>query len=559
MATIYNDRTFDDPYRERVDVELGGFSRITGSGSGRAVPRKSRRFVAGLRGRKAAATSGPLPTQGGSRAVAFLATPALSAIIDLAALAGASLRTGAPTGVSALWAGLTVLLFAGCGSYRHRLTERVQGEVTAIVTVPVIALAVATVVYRHQYPVLLLSNLLPLGLVLLIAGRAAGYLVLRYAKTRHQLPTAIVGSGQVAGAIARAIEQHPSCGLRVIGLIDGLGGIPRPSSPPLLGDLHDFAAIIDAYQIQRVIVAPTRQRDKVIVELLRTCNLRAVEVYVVPRLFEVGVAGGRARGDELWGFPLVRLSRTATRAPSWRAKRALDVVVSALMLVFLSPLIGLGALLVKLTSPGPVFFKQERIGQSGRTVHVFKLRTMPVLPDSDTRWTVADSTVGRWGRIMRKASIDELPQLWNVLRGDMSLVGPRPERPHFVSKFSQEFEGYQHRHRVPVGLTGWAQVHGLRGDTSIEDRARFDNYYIDNWSVWLDLTIIARTALHVLHTACSRAHLTAAQPSRAEDTAEASVIDLDRIELSVPAPAAHDLSAQILAQEGTQIVLQEES
>jgi hypothetical protein len=160
---------------------------------------------------------------------------------------------------------------------------------------------------------------------------------------------------------------------------------------------------------------------------------------------------------------------------------------------------------------------------------------------------------------MRKASIDELPQLWNVLRGDMSLVGPRPERPHFVSKFSQEFEGYQHRHRVPVGLTGWAQVHGLRGDTSIEDRARFDNYYIDNWSVWLDLTIIARTALHVLHTACSRAHLTAAQPSRAEDTAEASVIDLDRIELSVPAPAADDLSAQILAQEGTQIVLQEES
>jgi exopolysaccharide biosynthesis polyprenyl glycosylphosphotransferase len=177
------------------------------------------------------------------------------------------------------------------------------------------------------------------------------------------------------------------------------------------------------------------------------------------------------------------------------AKRVFDSGISALMLVLLSPLYGLLALTVKVTSPGPIYFRQRRIGKNGREVEVLKFRSMRVNNESDTQWSVNDDErVTKVGGIMRKTSLDELPQLWNVLRGDMSLVGPRPERPFFVEQFEQEVPRYGDRHRVPVGLTGLAQVNGLRGDTSIEDRAWFDNHYIENWSVAGDLVILARTA-----------------------------------------------------------------
>jgi lipopolysaccharide/colanic/teichoic acid biosynthesis glycosyltransferase len=165
------------------------------------------------------------------------------------------------------------------------------------------------------------------------------------------------------------------------------------------------------------------------------------------------------------------------------------------MLLVTAPLFGVLALGIKLSSPGPVYFRQRRIGMNGREVEILKFRSMQQNDESDTQWSVdEDARVTKIGSFMRKTSLDELPQLWNVVRGDMSLVGPRPERPHFVQRFSEEVSGYEDRHRVPVGLTGLAQVHGLRGDTSIEDRAWLDNHYIENWSAVSDLAILARTA-----------------------------------------------------------------
>ncbi len=170
-----------------------------------------------------------------------------------------------------------------------------------------------------------------------------------------------------------------------------------------------------------------------------------------------------------------------------------------MLLVVTAPLLGGGAVAVRLSSPGPILFRQRRVGRNGRVFELLKLRTMHVNDDADRLWSVAgDPRVTRAGRILRKTGLDELPQLVNVLRGEMSLVGPRPERPLYANRFSAEVPRYGDRHRVPPGITGWAQVHGLRGDTSIGERIRFDNHYIEHWSLWRDLVILLRTAKQVL-------------------------------------------------------------
>ena len=193
---------------------------------------------------------------------------------------------------------------------------------------------------------------------------------------------------------------------------------------------------------------------------------------------------------------------SALRRTAWRAKRVFDLTCASVALLVSAPVAGLIALAVRLSSPGPVLFRQRRIGQDGREFELLKFRSMHVHHDGSTSWTATSSdqtTVGRW---LRRTSLDELPQLWNVLRGDMSLVGPRPERPHFVDLLREEIPGYRDRHRLPVGLTGWAQVHGLKGDdTSLDERARFDNVYIESWSLWLDVVVLLRTVATVMRSA----------------------------------------------------------
>ncbi|MGH9149692.1 MAG: sugar transferase, partial [Acidimicrobiales bacterium] len=204
--------------------------------------------------------------------------------------------------------------------------------------------------------------------------------------------------------------------------------------------------------------------------------------------------GAATRESEVGGTPLVRLRPAGLSRAGRAVKRAYDVAVAGAVLAVSAPLFGALALAVKASGPGPVFFRQARVGEGGRIIFTLKFRTMAQNDDSDVTWSVAgDARVGKVGRFLRRTSLDELPQLLNVVRGDMSLVGPRPERPYWVDQFSATVPGYADRHRMPVGLTGWAQVHHLRGNTSIEDRARFDNYYIENWSPWLDLRVVLRT------------------------------------------------------------------
>jgi exopolysaccharide biosynthesis polyprenyl glycosylphosphotransferase len=200
--------------------------------------------------------------------------------------------------------------------------------------------------------------------------------------------------------------------------------------------------------------------------------------------------------DEVWGLPLVRLRRAARRSRGWEVKRLFDIVVAALALLALAPLFAVVAALVRREGGPGVLFRQERVSVDGTHFELLKFRSLKPVDETEsaTHWNIAhDDRLGPVGRFLRKTSIDELPQLINILRGEMSLVGPRPERPHFVHQFTEAHPRYVARHRVPSGLTGWAQVHGLRGDTSIADRARFDNFYIENWSLWLDLKIILRT------------------------------------------------------------------
>jgi exopolysaccharide biosynthesis polyprenyl glycosylphosphotransferase len=381
------------------------------------------------------------------------------------------------------------------GQYASRITLSVSkdlGTVAAAVALPLTVIGAFDGFGRQVRPFVLVGLS---TLCLLLIGRAFAYVGIRWARGRGALGqrVLIVGAGQVAERFADALELNPSYGLHPVGLLDDCA--EESLSRPVLGGIDQLDSVLRDHRIDRVVIAFGVNRDPELVRVIRSCENAAVDMYIIPRFFELGLQAGPRDVDMVWGYPLVRLRRSTMRSSGRIAKRAFDATVSALMLLLLAPLYGMLALAVRLTSPGPVYFRQRRIGMKGREVEVLKFRSMRVNSESDTQWSVdEDDRVTKIGSIMRKTSLDELPQLWNVLRGDMSLVGPRPERPFFVEQFKQEVPRYGDRHRVPVGLTGLAQVSGLRGDTSIEDRAWFDNHYIENWSVSGDLIILARTA-----------------------------------------------------------------
>jgi exopolysaccharide biosynthesis polyprenyl glycosylphosphotransferase len=297
------------------------------------------------------------------------------------------------------------------------------------------------------------------------------------------------------------LVECPKYGLDPVGFVDS-----RPSHidpellpAPVLGGYERLGKLIREHCARDVIVAFGGVRESDLVDVLRSCDRLDVEVFLVPRLFELHAA--RREMDEIHGFPLIRMRRAAFRRPSWRLKRLIDIVVSVVALVIVSPVLAVCALAIRRESGPGIIFRQERVGLDDRPFEMLKLRSLKPVDEteSQTNWNIKhDGRLGPVGRFLRATSLDELPQLWNILRGDMSLVGPRPERPHFVEEFSRHIPRYTARHRVPAGLTGWSQVHGLRGDTSIEERARLDNYYIENWSPWLDVRILFMTVSQVI-------------------------------------------------------------
>jgi exopolysaccharide biosynthesis polyprenyl glycosylphosphotransferase len=228
------------------------------------------------------------------------------------------------------------------------------------------------------------------------------------------------------------------------------------------------------------------------------CQRGSVSIKIFPDLFEFITTGVTI--DDLEGLPLLDVRDIQLRGWKLSLKRALDIVGASVGLVLISPLLMLVALIVKLDSSGPVFYCQERMGLDGRPFQMIKFRSMRQDAESSgPGWTkAADPRVTRIGRLLRSRNVDELPQLINVLLGEMSLVGPRPERPVYVQRFRQSIPRYMERHREKAGMTGWAQVNGLRGDTSIAERTKYDLWYVENWSLWLDIKIIVRTLVHTL-------------------------------------------------------------
>ncbi|MFP5348149.1 MAG: sugar transferase [Actinomycetes bacterium] len=406
-----------------------------------------------------------------------------------------------------LMGALTIALFWAGGLYRPRLTPAALDDFPSLVGRALIAGAVITGLGAFDDGragrVTLLCAMVFAGLT--VAGRALVYGGMNVARRRGLLQhrTLILGGGAMAENLAETLLEHREIGLHPVGFLDDDPLMDVNSSPvPHLGSYSNLVNVILDEDISHVVVAFGSLRESHVVDLLRDCDRLACEIFFVPRLYELHAM---QRDMEMaWGTPLVRLRRAPFRTLAWRVKRGVDVVAALLALVLLSPVLAACALAVRLSIGRHVIFRQERVGLDGRPFTLLKFCSlMPADPsESAQRWNVSDDDrLTRVGRILRRTSLDELPQLWNILRGDMSLVGPRPERPFFVATFTERFPRYMARHRVPAGLTGAAQVAGLRGDTSIAERARFDNYYIENWSLWGDCKLLLRTIGQVLRGA----------------------------------------------------------
>ena len=330
----------------------------------------------------------------------------------------------------------------------------------------------------------------------LMVSRTLAYATVRNLRRRGVLAhrVVVVGTDRVGRELVSALRADPSLGLRPLGFVDD-GVDPRSLSAPLLGPTHRLPAVLRDLSVDDVIFAFGAAEDQKTLSLVRWCQLNDRQVFVVPRYFQLlGLDRGRSL-EVVRDTTLVRLHRFRAQPGQVLAKRVFDIVLSLTALVVLAPLLAVAAGLLRLETRSGILFRQERVGRGGRTFELLKLQTIPATTaEAAVTWNADhDPRLGRVGRFLRRTGIDELPQLWNILRGDMSLVGPRPERPFFVQQFSETLDDYRDRHRVATGLTGWAQVNKLRGDTSIEDRVRADNYYIENWSLWTDAKILVRT------------------------------------------------------------------
>jgi exopolysaccharide biosynthesis polyprenyl glycosylphosphotransferase len=309
----------------------------------------------------------------------------------------------------------------------------------------------------------------------------------------------IVGTGEVAQMILQKIQWSPWLAYEIVGIVAKNGsGHPPPEyilGVPVKGFTEDLPRLIDEHGINEVIIALPEVTHQETLNIIALCDRSTISVKVFPDVFQF--IAGQVGIDDLGGLPLLSVRDVALRGWKLTVKRAIDVVGSMAGLVLLSPLMLLMAVLIKLESPGPVFYVQERMGLDARSFPMLKFRSMRQDAEQNgPGWTRPnDPRRTRLGALMRQLNIDELPQFINVLIGDMSLVGPRAERPVYVEQFRRSIPRYMDRHREKAGLTGWAQVNGLRGDTSIAERTKYDLWYIENWSLLLDLKILIRTVM----------------------------------------------------------------
>jgi exopolysaccharide biosynthesis polyprenyl glycosylphosphotransferase len=422
---------------------------------------------------------------------------------------------------------IVMLLFYLRGLYRTRLRALVlDGVVPVISAVSVGAMAV------EVFGLFLNGHAPPQAEVLrawvfAMFGVGLGRIVLssaqRLARARRLVgkPVLIMGAGVVGAQVARRLEAHPEYGLAPIGFLDE---DPRSIAEvggrdlPVLGTVEDLDETVARTGVLNLIVAFSSVADERVSRLIQRCQELGVEVSVVPRMFDT--INNRVGYDTVGGLPLMSFTTIDPRGVQFAVKHGLDRVLALGLLIVLSPVLFLSALAVRITSSGPALFRQRRVGRDGKAFDLYKFRSMRMEPgqvdpsvddpgplefllggDTAPGGVEGDDRRTPVGRFLRRTSFDELPQLLNVLRGEMSLIGPRPERPEFVELFRQDIVRYGDRHRVKSGITGWAQVHGLRGQTSLAERVEWDNYYIANWSLGLDVKILALTFVAMLRSA----------------------------------------------------------
>ncbi|MEU7927606.1 sugar transferase [Micromonospora sp. NPDC049801] len=398
---------------------------------------------------------------------------------------------------------LTVAFFAAGGLYRPRRHVSILDELPGLCGRLLASAAVVAIIAAERHSSVayvggfMRGVALSAGLVILGRATSRAFIVLSRSRRWIEHNAIIVGGGPIGVELARLLRRYPQYGLRFVGCVDAPS---RAGSGvlPLSGTLSDLDHLVRLLECEVLVIADPDCPESTLMETLLRPRSSRCDLWAVPRLW--GSRSHSGYPDHIGAFPIVKIADISLTGPRWAIKRASDILFAAVALLLLSPLLLLCTIATFVDGGPGIFFHQERIGRYGKPFKVIKFRSMRPVDEqeSQTNWSIAhDQRVGPIGRFMRRTSLDELPQLWNILRGDMSVVGPRPERPHFVEKFSAEYPTYAARHRVPVGLTGLAQVSGLRGDTPISDRARFDNYYIENWSLWLDVKVVLRTVAEV--------------------------------------------------------------
>ena len=395
---------------------------------------------------------------------------------------------------------MSMLVFWASGLY---VPDRAQRMSTLIYTVGkaiaigILFAAAATSFYRAFYfsrlHMLLFGMYLPMLLVLLRLGILA-YLKRGRRQGRFMRRVLIIGAGRIGRRLEDAFRQYPWMGFETVGFLDD-----AKSDGDVIGTTDDLGTVLDRFDgagtpVQYVYIAlPISATDR-ITELANEMSTRLAHVCLVPDLFQLDILNSRI--TDIGGLPVIHMIDEAPLDFRRAIKRVGDIVFSMLFLLLTSPLLLLISLAVKASSRGPVFYRQERMGLNGLTFNMLKFRSMPVDAEkqSGAVWAKqGEKRATRVGAFLRKTSLDELPQFINVLKGDMSVVGPRPERPVFIEQFRGQIPKYMLRHKMKAGITGWAQVNGWRGDTSIEKRIEFDLYYIQNWSLRLDLKIMIMT------------------------------------------------------------------
>jgi Undecaprenyl-phosphate glucose phosphotransferase len=402
------------------------------------------------------------------------------------------------------------LAFAVQGLYRIRPTRSKTEEWLSVA----IGAVVATVVFSGVllwvrpgnqnilYSRATLLIFLVCAVVLVVLGRIIVRAVVEggYRSGKRLDRVLIAGSGELARAVVERVSGHRELGFALAGYLRN-GEESKLDGLECLGTIDDAERVIAEQKIDHVFVALPHASSEAMMALLDRLVRSVVAIHVVPDLLQFMVL--RSRVEDLDGLPTINLSETPLEGWSRFVKRGFDLLVATAAFIVFSPVMLLVAILIKLEDRGPIFYRQERMGLDGEPFDIFKFRSMHVGAENETgaKWAEKDDPRRtRIGRFIRKTSIDELPQLFNVLLGDMSVVGPRPERPQFVEQFRAEFPHYMLRHKVRAGMTGWAQVHGWRGNTSIRIRIEHDLYYIENWSLVLDVKILFMTLIHGLRS-----------------------------------------------------------